>query len=99
FFALVCCAYWALPWRRPRIWLLLAASLYFYASWSKSLAVVVCCSSILDYCLARLMDASSSPRLRRALLTLSVTANLGLLCYFKYADFFLRSLEEALNAA
>ena len=41
----------------------------------------------------------SSPRLRKGLLALSVAANLSLLCYFKYANFFLRSLEDALAAA
>src|SRR5262249_48644130 len=30
---------------------------------------------------------------------ISLVANLGLLCYFKYANFFLRSVEEALQAA
>jgi alginate O-acetyltransferase complex protein AlgI len=99
FFALVFVLYWALPWRRPRVLLLLAASFYFYAVWNKWLAVIVCCSTALDYLIGRGLDASTSPRLRRALLTLSVTANLGLLCYFKYANFFLRSVEDALSAA
>src|SRR5262245_59834 len=99
FFLIVFFAYWALPWRRGRVYLLLAASFYFYATWSKWLACVVCFSSALDYLVARGMDASTSPRLRKALLALSVTANLGLLCYFKYANFFLRSLEDALAAA
>jgi alginate O-acetyltransferase complex protein AlgI len=99
FFALVFVLYWALPWRRARVLLLLVASYYFYAHWNRWLAVIICVSTVLDYLVARAMDASTAPRLRKGLLALSITANLGLLCYFKYANFFLQSLQEALNRA
>src|SRR5262245_17808392 len=99
FFLLVFAAYWLLPWRRPRVWLLLAASFYFYAHWNHWLALLICFSTTLDYCLARVMDSARSQRLRRGLMALSVGANLGLLCYFKYANFCLHSLEETLRAA
>jgi alginate O-acetyltransferase complex protein AlgI len=45
------------------------------------------------------MDASTSPRLRKLLLISSISFNAGILCYFKYVNFFLRSLEDALRAA
>src|SRR4051812_24667309 len=99
FFTVVLLAYWMLPWPRARVWLLLAASFYFYASWNKWLAGIVCVSGTLDYLLARGMDATPVPRRRRLLLAVSLVANLGLLVYFKYANFFLRSLEDALHAA
>ncbi len=99
FFGLVFTAYWLLPWRRARVWLLLAASFYFYASWNKWLAVLVCGSTAVDYLIARGMEASGSPRVRKLLLAGSLVGNLGLLCYFKYANFFLQSLETALHAA
>src|SRR2546423_4721180 len=89
FFALVFAAYWALPWSRARVLLLLAASFFFYASWNHWLALLLAASCVLDYLIARGMEATASPRLRRGLLLLSLTANLGLLVYFKYADFFL----------
>jgi alginate O-acetyltransferase complex protein AlgI len=98
FYSAIFLAYWALPWHRGRVWLLLGASFYFYASWNWWLACVIGASTTLDYFLARGMEASDSRRLRRLLVLLSVTANLGLLCYFKYANFFLRSLEESLRA-
>jgi alginate O-acetyltransferase complex protein AlgI len=99
FFAAIFLAYWLLPWHKARVWLLLAASFYFYASWNAWLAVIICISTALDYLLARGMDATASHRRRRLLLAVSLTANLGLLCYFKYANFFLESLQEALRAA
>ncbi len=45
------------------------------------------------------MEASASPRRRKLLLLGSLVMNLGLLCYFKYANFFLASLDQGLHAA
>ena len=98
FFSAVFCLYWLVPWQRCRVWLLLAASFYFYSSWNKWLAGIICLSTTLDYAVARGMEASASRHRRKLLLGLSLVGNLGLLCYFKYANFFLRSLEEALHA-
>jgi alginate O-acetyltransferase complex protein AlgI len=99
FFVLVFALYWALPWRRVRVGLLLAASFYFYASWNKWLALLICVSTLFDYLLALSIERSSVPWQRKMLLGASLFANLGLLCYFKYANFFLVSLDEALIAA
>jgi alginate O-acetyltransferase complex protein AlgI len=99
FFAVVFALYWALPWQRARVWLLLAASFYFYACWNEWLALLICASTVMDYLLALGMERSVSPPRRKLLLTISLVANLGLLCYFKYANFFLGSLAEALHAA
>jgi alginate O-acetyltransferase complex protein AlgI len=98
FFTLVFVVYWSVPLHRLRAWLLLAASFYFYASWNKWLALIICVSTALDYGIARGMERYSAVGIRRTLLGLSLVANLGLLCYFKYANFFLHSLEEALTA-
>src|SRR4051794_7858530 len=98
FFLCVFALYWLIPWDRARVRLLLAASFFFYASWNRWLACLIGLSTFADYWLARWMDSAASDRRRRALLTVSVVANLGLLCYFKYANFFLASLEPALHA-
>lgn len=97
FFTVVFTLYWLLRWQTVRVWLLLGASFYFYASWNKWLALLICVSTTLDYLVARVLDASHSPRVRKSLVAVSVIANLGLLCYFKYANFFLDSLEEILG--
>src|SRR5262245_45506601 len=90
--------YWAIPWHRARVYLLLVASFCFYAAWSHSLALLVCASASLDWMLALAIDRAEKPRLRRALLAVSVCANMGLLCYFKYANFFLDSLGRLATA-
>src|SRR6185437_14540722 len=99
FFAIIFACYWALPGRRSRVWFLLAASFYFYACWSNQLALIVCVSTLLDYLLALGMERATVNWRRRLLLCVSLTANLGLLCYFKYVNFFLDSLTQALHAA
>lgn len=99
FFVLIFTLYWALPWRRVRVGLLLAASFYFYASWNKWLALLICVSTLIDYLLALGIEYSAAAWRRKLLLCVSLCANLGLLCYFKYANFFLVSLDELLIAA
>ncbi len=99
FFAVLLMVYWSIPWRRARVWLLLIASFCFYASWNKWLAIIICVSTVLDYLLALGMEHSTESRRRKLLLAVSVVANLGLLCYFKYVNFFLGSLNEGLFAA
>jgi alginate O-acetyltransferase complex protein AlgI len=98
FFGAVFALYWAMPWQQMRIYLLLIASFAFYARWNEWLAVLIVLSTTIDYAIARCLDASNRASVRRLLLAASVTFNVGILCYFKYANFFLRSLAEALQA-
>jgi alginate O-acetyltransferase complex protein AlgI len=84
---------------RGRVWLLVLTSFFFYACWNKWLAALICLSTAMDYVIGRGLDGSRSPALRKLLLAGSLCANLGLLFYFKYANFFLHSLEQALRAA
>ncbi len=98
FFAIVFSLYWLIPTQRARVWLLLVASIYFYARWNPWLVLVVLGSATFDFYLARLIEGIHSPHRRRLLVSLSIVSNLGLLVYFKYANFFLSSLQEALHA-
>jgi alginate O-acetyltransferase complex protein AlgI len=99
FFLAVFTVYWLSPWRWVRVWLLLGASFYFYERWNRWLACLVLATSLMDYLVARGMDATERQPLRRLLLVLSLIVNLGLLVYFKYANFFLDSLRDSLRAA
>ena len=98
FFAVVFVVYWSIPWGRVRVAWLLLSSIFFYASWSKELALLVTATSIMDYLLARAMEAYPAPRTRKIFLGLSLGINLGLLCYFKYVNFFLDALRTSLDS-
>jgi alginate O-acetyltransferase complex protein AlgI len=88
FFLVVFAVYWATPWPRARIAVLLVASGYFYASWNPSLAALVFATASMDFFLARGIAATDSPRRKKFLLVVSLVMNLGLLSYLKYANFF-----------
>lgn len=99
FFLGVFVVYWSVPWQRVRVWLLLAASYYFYASWNPMLASLIFLTTTVDYAVGRLLDVAGSRTRRRVLLGVSIAGNIGLLFYFKYANFFLDSLAAGLHAA
>lgn len=71
--------------------ILLIASYYFYAVWDWKLLSLIVFSTTLDYWIAYFLDYRIRPEKRRAFLTLSIVANLGLLGYFKYTNFFVDS--------
>jgi alginate O-acetyltransferase complex protein AlgI len=99
---IVCAGAWIAAWRgqdRGRVWMLLIASFYFYSCWNAWLALLICLTTAMDYAVARGMDALSHRRLRLGLLLFSLVINLGLLVYFKYANFFIDSLKTSLQSA
>ena len=77
--------------------LILIASYVFYASWDYRFTALLFFTSTVDFVLARLIDGSESPKVRRTLLTLSVSANLGVLGFFKYFGFFRESSDALFN--
>jgi alginate O-acetyltransferase complex protein AlgI len=82
-----------------RVWWLVAASYYFYASWNHLLALLIFATTLMDYLIGLGLESARRPRLRLLLLLFSLCVNLGLLAYFKYVNFFLGSLEQGLRAA
>jgi alginate O-acetyltransferase complex protein AlgI len=66
---------------------LLAASIIFYAFWSPWYLLVIFASTSVDYMVALKMAALQAQRLRKILLWLSLSVNLGLLAFFKYGNF------------
>ena len=76
---------WGLRW-------LLLVSLAFYAFWEWRFLPLLLLSMTGNYLISRLIAADSSQRRRSLLLAAGITANLGLLGFFKYVNFFLASL-------
>jgi alginate O-acetyltransferase complex protein AlgI len=97
FFAVFFPIYWLLrPHRWRMIWLLLA-SCAFYMSWNPWLILLILFSASTDYAAALWIESTPSERLRRSLLVGSISINLGLLGFFKYANFFLDSTGQLLG--
>jgi D-alanyl-lipoteichoic acid acyltransferase DltB (MBOAT superfamily) len=78
--------YWLLP-SGGRKWLVLTASLLFYAAWRVEFVLLISFSAFVDYYFSLRIHDSRSLILRRVWLILSLSINIGLLLYFKYAYF------------
>ena len=63
-------------------------SYYFYYKSSGFYFFLLAVVTVSDYCIARTMQQVARQGLRKLLVALSVSINLGLLCYFKYTNFF-----------
>jgi len=72
----------------------LIASIFFYAWGAPDFIFVVFTSIIIDFYLVKKLYNSDSRKIRRILLSLSVILNIGLLAYFKYANFFIENVNE-----
>jgi len=82
----------AMGWRSlaPATWLALA-SLFFYAWWEWRYLPLLLASICVNYTAGRWIAASTGSA-RKRLLVLALALNLGLLAYYKYANFFIDSI-------
>ena len=67
-------------------------SYYFYYKSSGMYFYLLAVVTVTDFVLARQMSRTETPWKRKLLVTLSLCINLGLLCYFKYTNFFYEML-------
>ena len=87
FFPIVTLAYYLMPMRARRPWLL-AASYYFYMCWNAQYALLIAASTLVTYLCALALGRMEAKAGRRAVLALGLAINLGILCFFKYFGFF-----------
>ncbi len=79
-------------------WLLLVSSYVFYGYWDWRFLSLIFLSTIIDYCAAIGIETAQHSRTRRAVLGISMIANLGLLGFFKYYGFFAAEFMALLNS-
>jgi alginate O-acetyltransferase complex protein AlgI len=80
--------------KRLRNTVLLFFSYLFYLYGAAGFLVILIISSLADYMLGRLIN--HKPRLKLVWLCFSLLINIGLLAYFKYANFFVAELNSIL---
>ncbi len=97
FLPLVFGLYWGVFRRsvRARNIFLIAAGCVFYGWWDPRYLVLWLFTAGVDYLVALGLERAEAPPRRRLLMAMSLVANLGLLGFFKYYDFFLTSFVEA----
>jgi len=82
---------------RARNILIVAASYLFYGWWDYRFLGLILFSSVLDYFVGLGIARQTDVRRRKLWLMLSIVANLGILGFFKYFDFFATSLAALLQ--
>jgi D-alanyl-lipoteichoic acid acyltransferase DltB (MBOAT superfamily) len=88
FFGVVFSIYWLLPhkWQNR---FLLAGSYFFYGSWNWKFLSLLIISTVIDYFCGILIHKSTEEKRRKIFLMLGLFASLGMLGFFKYANFFI----------
>jgi alginate O-acetyltransferase complex protein AlgI len=81
---------------RVRNFLLLFASYFFYSCWDVRFLILLIFSTLLDFYTGAKIYSQFKSIYKKKWLYLSVIINLGLLCYFKYFNFFVLSFHSFL---
>ncbi|MBK6344070.1 MAG: MBOAT family protein, partial [Flavobacteriales bacterium] len=83
--------------QRARNAFLLLASYVFYGWWDPRFLSLLALSSLIDFWVSKRIGKETRTARRKALLLLSLAANLGMLGFFKYYDFFVSNFESAFS--
>lgn len=75
--------------------LIVAASFVFYGWWDWRFLFLMIGSASIDYIVGLVLLKEANPLKRKLLLTLSIIANLGILGFFKYFNFFVENFSQA----
>ena len=92
FLPLVLAGWWGIRNRGARLAFLTGASWMFYAWWDWRFLPLMVATTSVDYVAALAIARATRQKQRKLLLVASLAVNLGILGYFKYATFFLASL-------
>lgn len=95
FFIVVTTLYFVLA-HKYRAWLLLAASCYFYMVFVPIYILILGFTIVIDYFAGILIENAQGHK-RKLYLLASIIANVGVLCVFKYYNFFIGNINGALH--
>jgi alginate O-acetyltransferase complex protein AlgI len=99
FLTIVYAIYWRLP-MRGRTLLFIVSGAVFYGWWDPRFLILMAATTSLDYLAGiNMVRPDASPRARRIWLICSLSGNLGILFFFKYANFFITNVTGLLAAA
>ena len=78
--------------------LLVLSSLFFYAWWNIKYLPLILVSMFVNYAIGTTLSNNTLKRHNKKLLIAGIVFNVGLLGYFKYADFFIENINFLINA-
>ena len=88
-----------IPEHKCRLFILLFASLIFYGYWNPKYIILILISISFNFFLGLRINSITQSFKKKTLLFFGLVFNLGLLAYFKYANFFIENLEIFLNTS
>lgn len=88
--------YWLSP-KKARNYTILIASIFFYSWGAPKFVFVILGSTFIDFYIVRALYRSTKKQRKKQYLALSIFINLGLLAYFKYANFFVENVNGVLQ--
>ena len=77
--------------------LIVFSSYVFYGWWDWKFLSLILISTVVDFLIGLGLEYNKNLHKRKALLWLSILTNLGILCYFKYYNFFIENFETAFS--
>ncbi|NPA81081.1 MAG: MBOAT family protein [Epsilonproteobacteria bacterium] len=77
--------------------LLVFASLFFYSWWNIKYLPLILISMFVNYAIGTALSNNLTPKYKKHLLIFGIVFNVGLLGYFKYADFFIQNINFIAN--
>ena len=98
FFPIVVLIYMIVPRKLKYVWLLIS-SYYFYMSWNVKYVGLLLFSTIVTYFSGILIAKAHGDKQKKLVVAVSFLANLSVLGFFKYFDFFLHNLNKILAVA
>lgn len=78
-------------------WFLIGMSLWFYAYFNVMYLIIILCSILINYLLAKLMQDKN--RGKKVVLLIGILVNIGILFYFKYMGFFVETINVAFRSS
>ena len=85
--------------RKYRNYILLLFSIFFYGYGAPDFILILLGSTMANFYLVKAMDKSQSRLYKKLFCAAAIVINMGLLAYFKYANFFVDNLNAMLSMA
>ncbi|MDB5011763.1 MAG: rane bound O-acyl transferase family protein [Mucilaginibacter sp.] len=98
FYIIVTVGYYLLP-HRFRWLLLLLVSCYFYMAFVPIYILILAGTIIIDYFAGIYLEKIADQKKRKRFLILSIVTNVGILCVFKYYNFFAANINDLADSA
>src|SRR4051812_7077397 len=77
--------------------LIAVGSLFFYGCFNWRFVPILLATGLVDFFIAAAIGKSSDEKYRNQLLIFGVVMNVGVLCFFKYTNFFLANIYGGLH--